>query len=160
MEVPIRVKLDAIFERYELSKQAEAERTRFDAESEEAALKLFAAVRDNVIRPAMEEIGEYVEAKGYTYTIDTRPDAVRADGTPRKAYIRLTFNIGDSARREDHPGLTVFCDKSRSFAQFHARTCRSGRGGKAGLVGEFEIGDVTREIVQAKILALIDEVFR
>ena len=161
MEDPIRSNLDTIFRRHALSKQAEAERIRVFDDREAASLKLFTMVRDNVIRPAMEEMGEYVKAQGYTYTIDTEADGVGPDGTSNTADIRLTFYLDSRrSRREDYPGLTVFCDKSRGLAQFHVRTLAAGRRGRAGLVGEFDIADVTRELVQEKILALIAEAFR
>jgi hypothetical protein len=106
-------------------------------------------------------MGEYVKAQGYSYTIDTEVESVGADGASNKADIRLTFYLdGRRSRKEDNPGLTVFCDKSRGLAQFHVRTFTSARGGHAGLVGEFEIAEVTKELVQEKILAVIAEVFR
>ena len=161
MEEPVRSKLDAIFMHHTVSRQADARRMRAVDEKEEASLKAFAKLRDDIIRPAMEEMGEYVKAQGYTYTIDTEAAGIGPDGVPNKADIRLTFHIdGRRSRKEDQPGLTVFCDKSRGLAQFHVRTFTSGRGGHAGLVGEFEIAEVTKELVQEKILAVIAEVFR
>jgi hypothetical protein len=161
MEDPVRSKLDAIFRHHALSKRAEPERIRAVDDREAAILKAFAAARDTIIRPAMEEMGEYVKAQGYTYTIDTEADGLGPDKAYNKADIRLTLYVDrQRSRKEDHPGLTVFCDKSRGLAQFHARTFTSGRGGHAGLVGEFEIAEVTKELVQEKILAVIAEVFR
>ena len=161
MEDPVRSKLDAIFRRHALSKQGRAERLTIIDERETAALKAFTTVRENLIRPAMQEMGEYVKAQGYTYTIDTEADGFGPDRAYNKADIRLTIYVdGHRSRKEDNPGLTVFCDKSRGLAQFHARTFTSGRGGHSGLVGEFEIDEVTKELVQEKILAVIAEVFR
>ena len=161
MEEPVRSKLDAIFMHHAVLRQADAKRMRAVDERESAALSAFAKVRDDIIRPAMEEMGEYVKAQGYIYTIDTEADGVGPDSAYNKADIRLTLYVdGRRARKEDQPGLTVFCDKSRGLAQFHARTFTSGRGGHAGLVGEFEIAEVTTALVQEKILAVIAEVFR
>ena len=161
MEEPVRSKLDAIFTHHAIVRRADTKRMRTVDAREAAALEAFAKVRDEIIRPAMQEMGEYVKTRGYTYTIDTEADGVGPDSAYNKADIRLTLYVdGRRSRKEDQPGLTVFCDKSRGLAQFHARTFTSGRGGHAGLVGEFEFAEVTTELVQEKILAVIAEVFR
>jgi hypothetical protein len=129
MEDPVRSKLDAIFRyHHAVSKRAEAKRTRAADEREAATLRAFAAARNNVIRPAMEEMGEYVKAQGYTYTIDTEADGLGPDRAYNKADIRLTLYVDDGVSvRKTTRGLRCFATSPAAWlSSTHERLLRGG----------------------------------
>nr|WMC97924.1 hypothetical protein RAR13_04205 [Aminobacter aminovorans] len=163
MKDDIKSKLDAAFEKHEASKRAAATAKQVAETKEQVFLREFVEARDAIIRPAMEEIGEYVKGKGYSYEVSTEDDQVSLDGRSRSipASIRLTMFIGE--RRypvNEHPGFSVICEKGQQKVRFHESTMSPMRGGHAGSAGDAILPDLTRDLIQQKILKVVAEVFR
>jgi hypothetical protein len=92
----------------------------------------FANIRDTLIRPAMEEIGNHAQLRGISFRISSQ-DEVPPDprhGGGRDASIAIIFFPGGE-KHSDHefPAFTVFCNKHKQRAIFHDRTMMPGRGG-------------------------------
>lgn len=126
-------------------------------------MREFNAARDALIRPAMEEIGEYVKGKGYSYEVSIEDDKPSPDGRSRStpASIRLTIFLGERRRpAHEHPGLSVICEKGQQKVRFHENTTSPGRGGHSGPAGDTTLPALTKDLLQEKILKVVAEVFR
>lgn len=163
MKHEIKSKLDAAFQRHEASKRAASEAKQVAETKEQVFLREFIEARDAIIRPAMEEIGEYVKGKGYSYEVSTEDDKPSPDGRSRStpASIRLTMFLGERRYPAyEHPGFSVTCEKGQQKARFHENTTSPGRGGHSGPAGEAPLPDLTKDLIQEKILKVVAEVFR
>ena len=163
MKDDIKSKLDAAFEKHEASKLATATAKQVAENKEQVFLREFVEARDAIIRPAMEEIGEYIKSKGYSYEVSTEDDKPSLDGRSRSipASIRLTMFLGE--RRypiHDNPGFSVICEKWHQKVRFHESTMSPGRGGHAGPAGETSVPELTKDLLQERILKIVAEVFR
>jgi len=163
MKDEIKAKLDVAFQKHEAAKRTAAEGKQIAASKEQVFLRGFMEARESIIRPAMKEIGEYVKDKGYDYDVSTEDDKPSPDGRSRStpASIRLTIFLGE--RRypsHEHPGFSVICEKGQQKVRFHENTTSPGRGGHAGPAGEAVLSDLTKDLVQEKILKVVAEVFR
>ncbi|MEY9227674.1 hypothetical protein [Bradyrhizobium ottawaense] len=123
----------------------------------------FIEARDTIVRPAMEEIGSYVKGKGYSYEISTEDDKPSPDGRSRSvpASIRLTIFLGE--RRypvHENPGFSVICEKEQQKVRFHECTMSPGRGGHAGPADQATLSQITKDLIQEKILKVVADVFR
>jgi hypothetical protein len=72
----------------------------------------------------------------------------------------LFFPGEKSHSKLEFPTFTVFCDKSKQRVRFHDRTMMPGRGGSAGSSGEADLTEVTTDLIQAKILDVVEKAFR
>lgn len=163
MKEDIKSKLDTAFEKHEASKRAAANAKEVAETKEQVFLREFIKARDTFIRPAMEEIGEYVKGKGYSYEVSTEDDMPSLDGRSRStpASIRLTMFLGERRHPvHENPGFSVICEKGRQKVRFHECTMSPAHGGRAGPAGEAALPDLTNDLIQEKIMKVIAEVFR
>ncbi|MBR0945949.1 hypothetical protein [Bradyrhizobium liaoningense] len=163
MKDDIKSKLDAAFEKHEASKRSAAEAKQVAETKEQIFSREFIQARDTIIRPAMEEIGGYVKGKGYSYEISTEDDKPSPDGRSRSvpASVRLTIFLGERRYQvHENPGFSVICEKGQQKVRFHECTMSPGRGGHAGPAGEATLSQVTKDLIQEKILKVVAEVFR
>ncbi|MDE2135492.1 MAG: hypothetical protein KGJ49_12965 [Alphaproteobacteria bacterium] len=162
MKDELQTKLDSVFIKHEASKAAAAQVQRIAKNKEDECLEAFAVVRHTLIGPAMKEIGEYIKAKGYTYEISVVNGGFEPGRDRREvpASIRLTFLLGDRNLPDyEYPGFSVICEKSRGTVLFHESTSSPGRGGHSGPAGEVKISELTKELLQERILKVIAEIF-
>lgn len=163
MKDDIKSKLDAAFEKHEASKRAAATAKQVAETKEQVFLREFVEARDAIIRPAMEEVGEYVKGKGYSYEVSTEDDKPSLDGRSRSipASIRLTMFLGERRHPvHENPGFSVICEKGQQRVRFHESTMSPARGGHAGPAGEATLPELTKDLIQEKILKVVAEVFR
>jgi len=163
MKDDIKSKLDAAFEKHEASKRLAAKAKQAAETKEEVFLREFIEARDTIIRPAMEEIGGYVKGKGYSYEISTEDDKPSPDGRSRSvpASIRLTIFLGE--RRfpvHENPGFSAICEKGQQNVWFHECTMSPGRGGHAGPAGQATLSQITKDLIQEKVMKVVADVFR
>lgn len=163
MKDDIKSKLDAAFEKHEASKRAAATAKQVAETKEQVFLREFVEARDAIVRPAMEEVGEYVKGKGYSYEVSTEDDKPSLDGRSRStpASIRLTMFLGEGRYpSHEHPGFSVICEKGQQKVRFHENTTSPGRGGHSGPAGETTLPELKKDLIQEKILKVVAEVFR
>jgi len=162
MKTEIKNSLDEIFTRHEASKR-NAEQQQKKKQSEDAEfLKSFLDVQESVIRPAMLAIAQYLKARGYDCEITTERDGFHAtEQRPIEASIKLKMFTDERRHsRHDTPCFSVTCEKNAKRVRFHESTLSPGRGGKAGTSGHAALSEVTEELIQQKVLKIIEEVFR
>lgn len=163
MKNEISFKLDAAFNKHQTSNLGDVKAKEAAKATEQSFLKAFLDARDNMILPAMEEVGEFVKAKGYSYEISTEDDEPSLDGQRRSTPASIRFTMFLSERRflsHEHPGFSVICEKSRKMVRFHQNTTLPGRAGQYSPAGETTLDKITDDLIQQKILKVIAEVFR
>lgn len=163
MNNDIKSKLDAAFLKHEASKRAAVEAKQAAETKEQVFLRQFVEARESIIRPAMEEVGEYIKGKGYTYEIFTEDDKSSPDGRGRSTPASIQLALFLDERRypvHDFPNFSIICEKGQQRVRFHGSTISPGRGGYSGSAGEATLSEVTKELVQEKILKIVTEVFR
>jgi hypothetical protein len=163
MKDEIKSRLEAAFDKHEATKRAVADAKQVAESNEQRFLREFMEAQDSIIRPAMEEIGDYVKSKGYTYAVTAEDDKPSPDGKSRSspAAIRLTIFIGERrGPSHEFPTFSVICEKGQQKVRFHESTMSPGRGGHSGSAGEAPLSEVTKDLIQEKILKIVTEVFR
>jgi hypothetical protein len=159
MKDQTKTALDALFRQHEDTKRKATEVKEIKAKKEDAALEKFLSVRESIIRRAMEEMGAYVKAKGYAYDVKTEEDSKDNKGRHTPASIRFNLYLDEQRYSSNgFPSLAVICKKEDGRVWFHECTMGPGRGGHAGGVGEAAIGDLTKDLVQEKILKALSQV--
>jgi len=155
-------KLDAIFQHHEAAKRIASQKQEEKETKEQQFLREFLDAREKIIRPAMQEVGEYVKAKGYNYEISTEDERIPADGRSGStdASIRLTIFTSEKNRpRHEFPGLTAYCRKRDQRIGFHSSNIAPERGGSAGPAGDAALSEITADLIQEKLLKVVTEVF-
>jgi hypothetical protein len=149
----IKSKLDAVFAKHDASMRKAAEAQH----KESSFLRAFLDAREETIRPAMIEVGEYVRVKGYTFRISTEDDGFSKDGkNPIPASIKIEFPIGGLPTYDiPVPCFEVTCEKHAQRVLFHEGTTTG-----QSSAGDASLSELTGDMIQERILAVVAEVFR
>jgi hypothetical protein len=163
MKDETKARLEAILDVHEAAKHAAAQTKHVRETKEEVFLREFNRIREAIIRPAMEEIGKHVQLRSCSFEIhdeDERlPDPHRGGG--RNPSIAIIFFPGEQRTpRHQFPALTVFCDKHNECVIFHDRTITPGKGGTAGSSGEVPLEQITSDLIQERILNVLQKTFK
>jgi hypothetical protein len=163
MDQKMKKALDAIFEKQEAADKAAA-RARTTAEEEQAAaLKQFLDLRDSVIRPAMEKMHDYLKRRGFDSEIIVEDEGFKTvHGQPTMMPSSIKMKLGPAVRASNAqaPYLMVACDKARARVDFRFSTFSAGAGGESGSSGEAGFDEVTEDLIQRKLLAVIEKIVR
>ncbi|MBN8914577.1 MAG: hypothetical protein J0I31_03145 [Rhizobiales bacterium] len=157
MKDELKKKLEAEFERR--NKQQETIRQRAleaKKEAEEFILK-FMDLRDNVIAPAMREIGEFIKEKGFNYRIDVEDEKLptAADQTHKYPSITFYYFKGDRmSAPKDTLHVSFSCVKSSNKVRIFQSNMTAG-GGVSGPKGDLSISKINADLVQNYIGDLI-----
>ena len=118
----------------------------------------FKRVRAEVIRPAMDDIGAQLKAKGHTVEIGEVGD----ERSKRDAKITLRVAIGGvptSAYIPENSASVSFCHTGNTTVSIQASTPSQHKSEFAGQRGNFALAEITTDLVEKKILEVIEEVF-
>lgn len=163
MSDKLKTELDAIFNAHaETKKRIEHQKSEREVR-EEAFVQSFYGLRDSLIRPTFESIGEYIKAKGYKYHIETSEEQTDREGRYQSPSISIRFLVGEDGRHyrsHEYPHLSVICEKGSSKLRFHESTMSPGRGGHAGGAGDTTPTELTADLINQKVLKVIREVFK
>lgn len=162
MTEQLKTALDEIFVAHDEKKRQLAKKKSERELIEQAFVDEFYKCRDSIIRPTFEAIGEYVKTKGYNYRIDTVEEQRDRDGRYQSPSISIIFLLGGGdtySRINEYPHLTVNCSKSSSTLTFFESTMSPGRGGHSGSAGETTPNKITAELINAKVVAILKQVF-
>lgn len=163
MKSDLKAKLDATFQKVAADK-ASAEQRRLAKHAKESAFvgEILIAL-DTIVKPAMTEIGEYLRAQGYDYQISTKDEISLADKRSGPTPASVTVEFYQRGVRQAHgqtPHLTVSYDRSKEEVTFHECTIWGNRGGHSGGAGTTTLSLLTEDLVQERLLKIINEVFR
>jgi len=160
-----KTSLDALLkadrEKRDLRTIEQAEKRRL----ENQFLAAFYVQQETVIKPAMEEMGKYLERSGYAYRIEERKDVTQTDGRHQPAAISIRFFEDQNSSRpfsqtNDGPAFTVMCDWRDRKVRFHESRMHFGGGGQAGPAGDAPLDQVNADFVQGRITAVLNDVMK
>lgn len=158
MNAEDKARLDAIMSSFE-QKLAKSKDARTQRQSEEdAGHAEFKRVQTEVIRPAMEDMAKELKARGH----DSHITEVGDERSQRDVRITMTFTIGETPVTAFSPENTVsvsFCRTGSTAVSIQAMTSIKNRIGLVGPRGNYGASDITSELVQKKILEVMQEVF-
>lgn len=158
MNAEDKARLDAIMSSFE-QKLAKSKDARSQRQSEEdAGYAEFKRVQRDVIRPAMEDMANELKARGH----DSQISEVGDERSQRDVRITMTFTIGGASATAFSPENTVSVSFSRTGSTtvtIQATTSIKNRSGLAGQRGNYAASDITTDMVQKKILEVLQEVF-
>lgn len=162
MKDELQQKLQAMFakDRERVEKVRTADDERRDREA--AFLVEFAKIREEVIKPALNDVAAAVAEQGWTTEItesdereqNGRGGAVTVD-TPR---ITLSFFRGAKPNYyqwHEYPHFSVRGDKRAGKANFHTSTTGPGHGGSSGGAGDIALGEITADVIHSKVVEYI-----
>ena len=150
--------LQSIMQKFK-QKLAKSKDAKEQQQSEADAFYLeFKRVRTEVIRPAMEDIGNQLKTMGHTVEISEIGD----ERAKRDAKITLRVTIGgvpSSAYTPENTVLVSFSHTGRTTVSIHASTPSQHRSEFAGARGNYALSEITTDLVEKKILEVLEEVF-
>ena len=125
---------------------------------EDAWIARFNTLRDNVLRPTMEQLGKEIEARGHDFHIVSKDFRRGNRAVPDEASIRIDIYLDDeksrtkiNADRRPHVGFTTH--SKTQMVQVTLCDITS-RGGVESKVGDFPIDKVDAQMVKDKFIAL------
>lgn len=106
MKDEIEAKLDAIFKQHAATKEQVKKAVDEQTQKEEQFLASFYDVQAKVIRPALDAMGKYLEAKGYPYKIAETKDETTSDHKHQPGCPGQELRLGDDADRDVRTGVS------------------------------------------------------
>jgi len=151
-------KLQTLMQNFEqkLAKSRDA-KDRQHSEAEAFYLE-FKRVRTEIIRPVMEDIGNQLRAKGHTVEIAEVGD----ERNKRDTKITLRVAIGgvpSSAYIPENTALVSFCHTGLTSVSIQASTPSQHKSEFSGSRGIHALAEITTDLVERKILEVLEEVF-
>ena len=141
-------------QKLEKSKDAKEQR-----QSEEDVFSMeFKRIRTQVIRPAMEDIGNQLRARGHSSEISEVGD----ERSKRDEKITMSITIGGVPTSAYTPENTVsvsFSHTGHTTISMHASTPMQNRRASGGLRGNYAASEITTDVVEKQILEVLGEVF-
>jgi hypothetical protein len=151
-------RLESILKTFE-QKLAKSKDVKEQRQSEEDVFYMeFKRIRTQVVRPAMEDIANQLKARGHNSEISEVGD----ERSKRDAKITMSITIGGVPSSAYAPENTVsisFSHTGHTTISFHASTPMQNRRGFTGLRGNFAASEITTDVVEKKILEVLEEVF-
>jgi hypothetical protein len=164
MQLPTTLKadLDAIFSAHEKATALIARQVSDKDSSERAFLERFHLLRETLIKPVFEEVGQLVKARGYDYRIGLADERRDASGRPEGPQIEIAFltDTGGSGDEGLYPKFAVVAEKYAAKLRFRESTTRPGRSGRTGDAGDSTLEALTRDLLEQRLVALLREVFK
>ncbi len=162
MRDSLKLELDALLDNYEIRKKKQQEEYRIQKREEDRFLKRFLLVREQVIKPAMQEIGELLKKRGKNNRIVEEDESVDTKGKLKEARISMFFLMRQQKqghRLNQYPLVAFIATKSKKRVWVHERTIGPDRGGHSGNAGEYSLEQISMDLVQQKIMKVLRELF-
>lgn len=156
-------KLDEIFNAL-AEKQAAAARKQQETEIKlDATLQEFNALKETLIRPTLEGLAQKLSDRGHVSKVFETEEGGPGNGSMRDARVGIRFLVDENARygrESEYPHLTLALDKSAGKIQFYSSTMSPGKGGAAGGDGSVDLGSLSQELINQKVLKIIAAVYK
>ena len=150
--------LESIMQKFE-EKLVKSKDVHERRQSEEDAFYVeFRRVRTEVIRPAMEDVGNQLKARGHNFEILEIDDERRK----RDAKITMRIMIGgvpSSAYTPENTVLVSFAHTGHTSVSIQASTPSQHSSGFAGPRGNYAVSEITTDLVEKTLLEVLEEVF-
>lgn len=154
--------LDALMSKKDDANRASevrAQETRLEIET---FLAEFKDVRNRVIRPAMEEVSQYLKAHGHGCMIEEREEEMDPKKGQRSAEIRMYVSPNDrvSTLPGNSPAVGFISKLYGEKIILQVSTVQSGRGGSSGPKGEYSLEQLTSDSVEKMIADAVTDIFK
>jgi hypothetical protein len=162
--VDFDAELGKLLDQYDEKRNAVAARMRQVKADEVAFLDDFAHLRRAVVRPVFEAVGAVLKARRHDFSIseDEYASEPGGDTTEAKISIRILPAGPDGAapRPEQCPSLSFATRYYNRVVEIHSSSLVSRSDGSAGPRGEYQLTQVTTELVRNELLKLVAEIAR
>jgi hypothetical protein len=156
--------LDRLLDQYDEKRRAVTARKEQVKADEAAFLAEFAELRRSVIRPVFEAVGAALRARGHASTIVEEDYAIQSGGKSTEAKISILIAVaggdGASPRPDQSPSLAFVTRHYNRAVEIHGGNVSSQSAPSAGPRGEYQLRQITTELVREKLLALIADIAR
>jgi hypothetical protein len=159
----LKAELDAIFSSHERATALIARQVEDKDQRERQFIARFEALRESLIKPVFQEVGELVKARGYDYRIESWDERRDESGRPEGPQVEIGFLTepeGYAASKGPYPRFTIIAEKYASRVRFKESTVTPGRTGRSGEAGECTLEALTRDLLEERLVALLREVYK
>ena len=158
------VELGKLLDQYDEKRNVVAARMRQVKADEVAFLQDFADLRRSVVRPVFEAVGAALKARGHDFSIFEDEYAFEQGGKTTEARISIRIlpaaPDGSSPGPEQCPSLAFATRHYNRVVEIHGDLVASRSGGSAGARGEYQLAQITTELVRKELLMLVAEIAR
>lgn len=158
------VELGKLLDQYDEKRNAVAARMRQVKADEVAFLEQFADLRRSVVRPVFEAVGAVLKMRGHDFSIFEDEYAFEQGSKATEARISIRIlpaaPDGSSPGPEQCPSLAFATRHYNRVVEIHGGLAASRSGGPAGSRGEYQLAQITPELVRNELLKLVAELAR
>jgi|GEM_PF-915507 len=161
MEEKVKSSLDEILDQHDAKLKEVTERAVREQSQHNQFHEEFSRIRDNIIRPAMEEIGNYMKQKGHSFNIieskeqfDSRLKIYKGSRGIIMTILPSGFNPSDFSN-SNIPSLGFYADMRTRKIEITENNVMPHWGGTSGSKDSAELSELTKDYVQKQILQLL-----
>ena len=162
MKNQTKLKLEALLDSYE-KKQLEA---KLEQEQEQYEMELFLEefkdLREKIIRPVMEDVGDILEQKGHDFKIKEKEYSMDKKAFTVEARIEFRIFPRSNAEEfyaENHPSVMFSSDVTSRNIKVHGSYVMPGRRGERELIRTYGVSETTNDIIEKEILDILIKAF-
>lgn len=158
--MPLDDELNRMLDAYDARRTAAAARERQVKDDDARFLADFAELRRAVVRPAFEEAGKVLAARGHGFQIEEQEFAADAAGQPSEAGITLTITPPDAdpLRAGDHSRSLSITTRHYNKSVWINAGLSQDAGGVAGAKGAWPLEKMSRQVVEEALLKFVAQV--
>ena len=169
MKKDIEEQLDAAFDAHATRVEQRHQAKEQKESKEDTFLRAFKELRTTLIKPALDSVAKYLQAKEMrTHIAETDEGVTPGVGRSEQTGITIYFltddlRLGDRQHSvADHrqPHLSFTCDKHAEVVQFFESTISGTSGGHSGGAGSAKLETLTEDLIHNKVLALVRQILR
>jgi hypothetical protein len=162
MSNQVYAKLARLLDQYDERRRLAEEKLRQAKAAEVSFTEGFTQLRRDVIRPVFEQMGNLLRQKGHDFSIEEEDFAIGQDGKGTDArisiYIILSGIKGTPYAKDQLPSLSFIATRYTMTVWLHGSNVLPDAGGSAGPRGDYQITQITRDLVESELVNLIAEI--
>lgn len=156
--------MDEILNRYDKKRTEAQELIEQKRTEDEMFFEDFKRVRQEIIRPVLESIGDQLRSRGHDYRIEEQEAATDTQGRPQSPLIGLNIypsGVERSRYRPDcTPRIAFVGQVSKKNLYSHVNTIGPEGGGAAGARDSFSLMEINTDIVEKQVLKAVGDIFK
>ena len=161
MDETTNKQLTDILDSYEAKRVAAQQKLEQEKTEHELFLEDFTRLATSTIRPAMEEISEQLKKRGHEFEITEQQESIGSEGRTHNAGITLMiYPNGQRSRypnERNTPHIGFMTHSYKRNVYVYECTMMPGRGGRAGSAREYELNQITTQVIHDHILKVLAE---
>lgn len=168
MKENIKAQFDNLFDRYDSEKNKMKEEKEKTLSKEEIFHNQFYELREKVIRPAFEKLGQLLTERGHEYKIEKTDYSISSEYKYEKPSITMEIypdglasykNPTSYSIQRYFPHVGFVAEKLKFNTYFHVSTISPNKGGHAGSEGEYSLDEITEDLIFEKCIKVFKEIF-